>query len=679
MAEYTESSPPDASQIEQDLYTCLQNELGKLSTEIGERNGQIFKTDDYVYGDRLERSLDIPIGHDFTPVNWLRRTVEIHKTQFMGRPFQLVCSYDTKDESQAEDDTEKKQVQLLNAKQKAFAELRVRTINDIIRDNGGHSIFAEGAESASVAGDWIVKTWYDDDNKKFVLSPVEAVENCWALWQANDFRAYDLFAYVYQISPEEASTRYGIDKPTTSPLGAPMVSMTSGNGNSNNTTGSTSLTQNMGTSNGQYSNQPMVTVLEATGKIPGYASKNGTWKKCTPGDENEANVLFIGGVLQKTIDDPKKLPRYYVFPNKVARRRAWGISDISDPAININATYVETLSDWRTVQMKVNFPKFRGFNFGPDTQMPKMQNRKVQILPMGDGQDMQPLSQGDANGLEFKQMMDELQNQFVRETGISRVLFDDPSVTLNSNQALLTSMKPTSDIAENKKQLWQPILVKMFDDAIHTLAAWDSTYADLADDKDPWYLRVMWPSIMQKEDPVYQQMLLNRFNAGTISVQSYLEAQGETKEEIDRIRDEMDDPITSAILGRGLPELAHNTINKSLGIPPWGYVVPKVNLKGDLTPGQEGNMAFNYGFNGGQGQPFPPEAGPQGNAGTDANDNQANQGYLNGQYPNQTPNIHPAPVTNNQPGQGAVSQPGSGAPAVGAQGALNQASQQSGQ
>lgn len=675
-----DSTPDSApSDIESDVYGCLQAELGKLASEISQRNGHITKNDGYVYGDKLERSLDIPIGHDFTPVNWLRRTVEIHKTQFMGRPFQMVCSYDTKDDASAQDDKEKEQFELLNAKQQAFAELRVKTINDIIRDNGGHSLFAEGAESASVAGDWVVKTWYDDDNKKFVISPVEAVENCWALWNANDFRSYDLFAYAYQISPQEAADRYGITDPQTSPLGAPMVSTASASGNDNNTTGSTSLTQNIGGSSGQYSNQPMVTVLEGAGKIPGYSSEAGKLIKVTPGEEKEVNVVFIGGKLHAVIDDAKKLPRYYVFPNKVARRRAWGISDISDAAININATYVETLSDWRTVQMKVNFPKFRGFNFGPDTQIPKMQNRKVQVLPLGDGQDMQPLNQGDANGLEFKQMLDELKEQFVRETGISRVLFDDPSITLNSNQALLTSMKPTSDIAENKKQLWAPILVQLFNDAIHTLAAWDETYADLAEDTDPWYLRVMWPSVMQKEDPVYQQMLLNRFNAGTISTQSYLEAQGETKEEIDRIRNEMTDPVTAAILGRGLPELAHATINKSLGIPPWGYVVPKVQLRGDLTPGQEGNIAYNFGFNGGNGEPFPPEAGPQGYPGTQANDNQANQGYLNGAFPNQTPNIHsPAPVSNNQPGQGAASTPGSGATPVSAQGAINQANQNQG-
>lgn len=649
MAEYTESPSDQASQIEQSVYTCLQNELGKLSTEIGERNATIFKNDDYVYGDRLERSLDIPIGHDFTPVNWLRRTVEIHKIQFMGRPFQVLSTYDTQDTSTATDDKDKQQKQLQNKRQKALAELRKQTIDSIIRDNGGHALFAGGAESASVAGDFVIKAYFDEDQKKIVLSPVEAVENCWALWQQNDFRAYDLFAYVYQISPEEASTRYGIEKPATSPLGAPMVSMTSGNGNSNNTTGSTSLTQNMGTSNGQYSNQPMVTVLEATGKIPGYASKNGTWRKCTPGDENEVNVQFVGGKLQKTIDDPKKLPRYYIFPNKTARRRAWGRSDISDPAININATYVETLSDWRTVQMKVNFPKFRGFNFGPDTQIPKMQNRKVQVLPLGDGQDMQPLNQGDANGLEFKQMLDELKEQFVRETGISRVLFDDPSITLNSNQALLTSMKPTSDIAEGKKTLWAPVLTQMFSDILHMAAANLPALKDLV--ADNFGLKIQWPSIMNKEDPIFQQMLLNRKNAGVISVQTYLEMQGETNEEVDRIRDEMSDPVTAGILGNQLPLLAESLISPPQP-PPAEKPTANVSIKGEFLDPDIQNLLALEALN--------------------TQDRQTEESHAQPSNPGQVG----TPANNTG---GPVSQPGSGATPTSAQGALDQTSQNVGQ
>lgn len=617
MADYAApDTPQPESDINEDVLACLQRELSQSSGEVGERNDKISRRDGYIYGDLLERNLDIPLGHDHTNVNWLRRTVEIHKTQFMGRPFQVLSTYDTKSLSMVTDPSEGARIEQENKRQKQLAELRKKTIDDIIRDNGGHSLFADGAESASAIGNFIIKMFYDDDAKKIVLSPIESVENCWAVWEADDFRKLQVFAYVYQVTPQQAAQRFGLKEEDihTSPEGSPFI-MPNASGNLNNNTGSTSLNQNRTGTNQTYTGRPMVTVLEATGRIPGYGSDNGKPKKVTLGKENDVNVLYVGQHLIRLIDDPKKLPKYYVFPNKKVRRRAWGESDISDAAIQINATYVETLSDWRTVQMKVNFPKFRGFNFGPDTTMPKMQNRKVQFLPLGPDQDVQPLNQGDANGLEFQKMLDEIKEQFVRETGISRVLFDDPSITLNSNQALLTSMKPTSDIAENKKQLWAPVLVEMFEDALELAAANLPGLEDLT--SEDFGLKVQWPSVMQKEDPVFQQMLLNRKNAGTISLQSYLEMQGESSEEVDRIRDEMSDPITAAILSNSLPVLYRS-------------LLPQPGLQAEATAG----------------------------------------------VPQQTANPTVATPANNTPGAGVVSQPGSGQPTpVAPQGALNQVSQ----
>jgi hypothetical protein len=651
--------------LQKEFIAYARTALGELKSEVAQRNTNISARDSYIYGDLLETSLDIPIGHDRTSVNWLRRTVEIHKIQFMGRPFQTISTYDTKDTSNIDDEKEKKRVDLENKQKKTFAEMRKNVIDDVIRDNGGHALFMDGAESASAIGDWIIKAWYDEENKKYVLSPIEAVENCYAIWEKDDFRDYSAFGYVYQVSKQVAMNDYGCGEDVqTSVLGQPLDFI-----------GENTVSAAM-------AGQPMVTVMEITGSLTGWGSKNGQLKKVKPGNETDMNVLIVGNYVKRIIDDEKKLPKHYIFPNKKQRRRPWGASDVSDAAVQINATYVETLSDWRTVAAKVNFPKFRGYNFGPDITMPKFQPRKIQVLPLGEGQDLQLLPTGDANAQDFKAQMDELKEQFVRETGISRVLFDDPSITLNSNQALLTSMKPTSDIAEAKKQLWAPILIQMFRDAIETIGQYDDTVKELADTEDSWWLKLQWPSVMQKEDPVYQQMLLNRKNAGTISVQSYLEAQGETSEELDRIREEMNDPVTASIHGNSLGEMAHATINKWLGIPPWGYVVPKVNLRGDLTPNQEGNVASNFGFND---SPFPPSMGPQGYAGTQANDNQANQGFLQGQYPSQTPiqrGPTGAPVqstpANNQPGTGAVSQPGSGATSTSPQGALDQANQNAG-
>lgn len=654
-----------AQDTKSDFVKAVKSLSGGLSSEISERNSEIETRDGLIYGNQLESSIDIPVGHDFTPVNWLKRTVEIHKTQFMSRGFQLVSTYNAEDPSNASTEDEKIRVQIESKKQKEFAELRKNAIDDIIRDNGGYNMFLEGAESASAVGSFIIKAWYDEKNKKYVLSPVEAVENCSVLWSKDDFRQYDLFAYSYQISRQKAAELYGItDEPTTD-LGAPA-----------NLAGTyTPSTQ---------SNQKMVDVMEITGKVEGWASDKGRLREVPVGQETELNALIVGSTLYQLIDNPKRVPKYYIFPNKRVRRRAWGVSDISDAAININVTYIETLSDWRTVAAKVNFPKYKGFGFGPDTQVPKPRSRQTQILPLAEGQDVVPLDQGDANQVDFRAQLEELKEQFVRETGISRVLFDDPSVSLNSNQALLTSMKPTSDIAENKKQLWGPILMEMFTDALETVAEYDDTLKGIID--EDWNLKVQWPSVMQKEDPVYQQMLLNRFNAGTMSLQTYLENQGETKEEIDRIRNELDDPVTAAIVGRQLGLYVQNVIAPPSDAP----ADPKVNvsLRGDLTPSQEANLAYKHGFNN---EPFPPTMGPQGGQGLIAQENVDNEGLLTGNafqggkpiYKNPEGQTVPGvpqinTQANNQEGTGVVSQPGSGATPVSPEGALNQVNQQSG-
>lgn len=200
-------------------------------------------------------------------------------------------------------------------------------------------------------------------------------------------------------------------------------------------------------------------------------------------------------------------------------------------------------------------------------------------------------------------------------------------------------MKPTSDIAEAKKQLWGPVIVQMFTDALETIALNKPELKDLIADDDNWNLRVMWPSVMQKEDPVYQSMILNRFNAGLMSVQSYMEAQGDSVEEIDRLRDEMTDPITGAILGKQVPLVAQAIINAATAeIQQWFQAMtapPEQNAAAWNTPGLNPN-------GGGAAQVTP--------------DNQATGGV----------------------GLQPVSQPGTGATAASAQGALAQTTQNAG-
>lgn len=686
----TQTTPYE--QIKKDFAEAVRTAFGGLSGEITERNAKILDRDNYIYSDKLENMLDIPIGHDFTPVNWLRRTVEIHKNMFMGRGFQLISTYDSQNEQDAQDEEDKGRIKLANAKAKAYAEARKNTIDSIIRDNGGDTFWASLAENASAVGNACIKAYYDEDEKKYELCEIEAVENLYALWSRDNFRAVDAYAYAYQVSKQEAVSDYNAPNDVaTSPVGKPMqvISDTTATGP-------------------QTYTQPMVTILEVTGKIEGWGSVNGRLKTVTVGNENDINVLIIGNDVVRVIDDPKKLPKYYILPNKRQRRRAWGESDISDSAIDINLTYIETLSDWRTHASKVNFQKYKAYGFGQDAQLPKSESRKQQTIPLAEGQDLQRLDQGDSNAQDFQAQMDECQRQFVRETGISRVLFDDPSVTLNSNQALITSMKPTSDIAEAKKQLWAPIIVQIFQDALETIGLHDKRIKEIADPNENWTLKIQWPSIMQKEDPVYQQMLINRFNAGLLSVQSFMEAQGDTKEEIDRIRDELTDSVTAAILGRQLPVLAQQTI-----APPPDPNAPKppeirhnVSWRAEMTPQQEANLANTMGFQDG---PFGMSMGPQGSDGAIAQSNVDNVGFLNGnprkggtpidrnaqgqqipdpaQKQNQ-PGVNsnggastPAQVntqSNNSEGTGVASQPGSGATQTTPQGALNQVTQNSG-
>lgn len=668
----------------------VRTRFGETNGEITERNNKIEGLDAYIYGDRLEAKLDIPFGHDYTPVNWLRRDVEIHKNVFMGRGFQIISTYDSQNEQDAQDEEEKGRIRLYNAKQKTYAEARKNAIDAIIRDNGGDAFWSGLAENAGAIGDAAIKAYYDEDEKKYVLNQIEAIENLYVLWNRDDFRKIDAVAFVYQVSRQEAIDNFGApDDVATSPVGQPMKLL---------------ATQ---TSPASQATQPMVSILEITGRIEGWGSDKGTLKRVTLGKENAVNVKIVGNEVTRVIEDPKKVPKYYILPNKRQRRRPWGMSDVSDAAIHINLTYIETLSDWRTHASKVNFQKYRAFGFGGDVQLPKPEKRKIQVIGLAEGQDLKALDQGDSNGKDFKMQMDECKEQFVRETGLSRVMFDDPSVTLNSNQALLTSMKPTSDIAEAKKQLWTPIIIQIFEDALETVGLHDEAIREAADPNENWSLKVAWPSLMQKEDPVYQQMLLNRINAKTMSIQSYLEAQGETKEELDRIRDEMTDPVTAAIHGNAMPALAEKVINPvDPNAKPEPEIKHSVSWRAEMTPQQEANLAATIpGFQDG---PFGMSMGPQGTQGAKAQSNVDNQGFLNGN-PNQggtaitrgpdgqpipnpavknQPGVNanggtsaPAQVntqSNNVPGTGVTSQPGSGATTTSPQGALNQTSQNNG-
>lgn len=688
----------------QDFVADVRALFSPLQSEVAARNKRVQENDQYIYGDLLERMLDVPVGHDFTPINWLRRTVEIHRAQFMGKGFSIDSSYTAEDISTAGDDkNEEQRLVIENQKKKAYAETRRNLIQSIIRDNGGGAFWATCAENASAVGDTIVKAWYDKEESKYILQHVETIDNFYALWARDDYRKHNAVAYVYQISKEDAVRLYGVPETVpTSPLGSPLVVLSSAN-----------MTQ-------YISSQPMVTVMEITGKVEGWCSTNEHLYRCGIGKETEMNAVIVGNVVYQLIDDPKEIPHYYILPNKRARRRPWGLPDISKAAVQINLTYIEALSDWRTVASKVNFPKFKAYGFPPGIQPPKPKARTVEFLPLTQGQDIQPITMGQSAGLaetDFMRQLNEMETQFVREVGISRQLFDMPDAPSNSNPASLTSMKSVSDITNAKRELWEPIIKDIFDDALKVLAKYDDGIKEIVEEDDDWFIKISWPSALNTDDPSYHAMQINRFNSGTLSLQSYLESLGDDKQEIDRIREEMKDPITAAIHGHQLPELAHFAIYDHLNIPLWGFNQPKISLKGDLTPQQEGNMADLYGWDKG---PYGDSIGPQGLAGERADENVINQGFVQGgtkpydkygmptgitpgqplpnanhptaqqqpQLPGGQPATAGAPTQGGQPelingpvntgGSKVMSQPGSGAPMTSAMGKMKQHHQRKG-
>ena len=122
--EEKETATKSYKELEKKFVHEVLEELSKAESEVADRNGYISTRDGYIYGDNLERSLKIPISHDRTPINWLKRAVEIHRDQFMGRGFQIVSTYDSKDLNAGEDEEMKQEAIIMNKIAKSNAEQR---------------------------------------------------------------------------------------------------------------------------------------------------------------------------------------------------------------------------------------------------------------------------------------------------------------------------------------------------------------------------------------------------------------------------------------------------------------------------------------------------------------------------------------------------------------------------
>lgn len=679
------------------ITTKVIETITPYAQEIQTRNQYIQRRDDYIYGDSLMKNATFANGGDKTEYNWLERVVDIHVSQLMGRGFDVFSSYDKRDlsvGSDIQDPKQREQDMIMNKQLKANANGRREMAKAIIKDNGGNELFQLASQSGSAYGFSVIKSWLGDKEKPWHLEVLENIQNFWALWSSGNFRETDGFMYLSQISPMTAQRLYG-------------DYLEEGQIFERSLWGEIPQNPAPNKSLPEEGSRTAITVMEYTGYLHEIRGEDGELYDCAPGEETEINLLIVGGCVVRVETRDDYIPRYYIVPNQRIMRRPWGLADVSDTCIEVNRTYIERMSDWVTLGNKLLYPKWKAMNFDI-TNVPRPKNRTAEMIPMDSDQDIKLIeTPQQGTGFEIPKLLEQLKEDFVRAARISRVLFDDPTAAgSNSNQALMTSMKGTIDAVEKKQQIWEPILTDALEDALRTAAKHFPEIREVADPDDNWQFYIKWPSVLRKEDPVYQQMLLNNFNTGSVSVDTLLEEQGnrDPGEELDRIRDNMSDPVTAAIMGRSLPVLAQQVI-----APPPDPNAPKepdikhnISWSATMTPEQEANMAIKMGFQDG---PFGMSKGPQGAQGRAAQENGDNAGLLNGnpfrggtvitkdEQGNPLPNppqqgvdskngtAAPAQVqtpAENTEGTGVVSQPGSGATTTSPQGAINQNTQNNG-
>lgn len=652
-----------------EIITKVKSKLIAYRTDIAERNDYIERRDGFLYGTSLNDSADIPDGFDNTEYNWLRRTVDIQKSQLMGE-MPTICSYYYKDDTSIYTPDQQDQIKITNAanqERQVRADGRSKAIDAILRDNGGERLFADGAAVGSAYGSTLYQMYWDDQQKKIVITLLESIQNWYPIWSDNNFREREGDAYVMQMGEDQAYRLYA-DKLTNGEVfpvtyaGEPFVNI-SGNNNS-------SIGQQGETVSSGNTKQPMVTKINYTGYLPMVAyDKKGNFVEVERGKETKLSFTSVGNTIVAKITKEDSMPRIYYIPNKTVMRRPYGESDIVESLIQINITMMEMASAEITLANKINFPLIQAIGFDL-TSIPPRNQREISVIPMSEGQQLVPVPLSAAGEIDYSRIMAQLQDQFIRLSGIGRVLWDDPTVNTASGSALLTSMRGIIDVVRGKQQIWGPELCRMFEDALRLAATKDKDVKALVDDTEDWYLYIEWPSSMMREDPQHQVMLLNDLHAGAISIDTYMSKRGirDVTEEIAKITSAMKDVTRAAIMGGKLPELAQFTIYESMNIPPYGFNPPKVQLRGTITPQQEGNLAQGMGWNDG---PFGASIGPQGAEGQAADNNYIDAGQIQGNpYDGGTPTDTPpgglqpqspaagAPSTAPQPGQPSQSTPG---------------------
>lgn len=667
---------PPASQddLKQALVEDIRGALSLQETSVLKRNNHINHIYDVVYRDGLLQGLPVKKKFDNTRYNFLKRVVEIMSGQLMGRGFRITSTYDKQDlkpyslpapnpQAQQQQDAQKQQIEVQNARLQADANLREEMVRSIIKDNGGMSLWNRAAKMGSYSGITIFKHWKDSKAKRYNINLLENPNNFWRKWADSDFRSWDWSCYAYQISESQAYKQYGDYLPE-----GEVFEYAVPGGNIWNKARAEDI-----------NDLPvkMVWVIDITGSIDGWKARgNGdkaTLQRVKRGKEEDFNALIVGGRICSI--STTDLPNYTVINNLEEPLNPWGVSDITEEAIDINRTIMQVAQYWVTLGIKSLFYKlkFKGFSA---LNMPANLDMEVQGIPMDPDQDIQEVNTPQ-NFQEFSRIIEWLIEAFVRVTRIGRIMFDDPRALSDSNQSMLTSMKGLIDTIEDKQTRWAPAMVEMFETALRETAPFDKALAEAVNSGDNWQLRVQWAPWLRREDPAFQAMWHNNFNSGLVSPETMMAAVGieNPSEEMDRMRDTLEDPTAAAMVSKQLGEIAGFTIRKSVGMPPWGYIIPKVQLRGDLAPEETGNMAHNFGWDQG---PYGPGIGPTGNRGLTADDAWLND--VSQQAPPDTAASNGAqPAQQVQPDQNTpqpVSQAGSGATPTSPQGAVNKTNQQ---
>ena len=499
----------------------IRTALESVDQEVVDRNEYINERDNLIYDEGYILSkLDIKPGFDATNHNYLPRATEIHSNQVMGRFFSPIVRYDKDDVSLFQEGSQEAEaIKLSNDEKASKAANAKRFIMDILERNVWKEVFGTMTDTASMGGTGLIKKYYDTEEKLPKFSQIESVQHFRTLWADDNFRKIDGDAYIDMISVDSANRVYG-------------QFLKAGDHFSEQDTDS--LRDDLA----DQTDLPMITRIEFVGLIPGV-------------NENEAfYALIIGDALIKYEVRKEYFPKFYLFPNKIKLRRPWGLSDISDQAISIQMSYIERMSDYVTLINKILFPiiKAKGFE---DTNLPRKEPREVQMFPMSLDQDMEALQISPLT-YPYDRVINENKESLFRVLGLGRVLIDDPTVSFESSQALVTGMKSTIDIAEKKQARWQRTIVELLEDCLDDYKHFNKDVRDAVGDE--YSIDIEWPSVLRKEDAGFNSMLFNDVSRGLMSLETYMEKKDvrDPQEEIERIKSNMEDPIIGAVISANL-------------------------------------------------------------------------------------------------------------------------------